>query len=119
MEQPEDFKKNDHPEKLLKNITESGLAILAVAKEKIEKAVEELMERGNMSNEEGSRIVGNFKEEAEKAKDTFERKAKDITEIILSKLDVPSSKDFKKLKKKVSKLEKAVAALQKDRGDAE
>lgn len=117
MEQPEDFKKNDHPEKLLKNMAESGLAILAVAKEKIEKAVDEMMARGKMSSEEGSRVVGNFKVEAEKAKDTFEKKAKDITEIILGKLDVPSSKDFKKLKKKVAKLEKAVATLKKDKSE--
>ena len=111
----DEFNKSDSPEQLLKNMAEAGLSLLAVAKEKIEKAVDDLMDKGKISSEEGSRVMGNFKEEAEKARENFEERAKNITEIILGKLDVPSRKDFKKLKKKVSKLEAAVAALQADK----
>ncbi len=99
-------------DELIRRFVKTGIVFANRAAERVETVVDELIDQGKLSEDEGSKIVNNLLSDAKKNRTKFEGKAKDFYEQMRDKLDIPSNDDFEKLKKKMKKLEKRLAKLE-------
>lgn len=94
-------------EEQLKNLFYHGLGVIAITKEKVEKAVEELVSKGKMTREEGQKFYEELKTESSKAGHEFKDNLKESFRTFLENSGLPSREEFEALKKRVEALEKA------------
>ena len=92
-------------EDTLKNIFYQGLGIVAIAKEKVEKAVAEMVERGKITREEGKKFYEDITSETHKAGSEFKDNMKENFREFLEKSGIPSRAEFDALKMRVEALE--------------
>ncbi len=97
-------------EELFKTIVYTGVGVAANATEKIQKAVDEMVERGKLPADEGRKFVDDFVKNTESRRDEFEDRFKGSVKTIVDKFDFPTKKDYDALVKRVEKLEKAARA---------
>ena len=81
--------------------------MVAITKEKVEKAVEELVNKGKMTREEGQKFYEELKAESGKAGHEFKDNLKESFRTFLENSGLPSREEFEALKKRVEALEKA------------
>lgn len=93
-------------EEQLKNLFYHGLGVVAITKEKVEKAVEELVSKGKMTREEGQKFYDELKSESGKAGHEFKDNLKESFRAFLENSGLPSREEFEALKKRVEALEK-------------
>jgi len=96
-------------EQTFKNILYQGLGMVSIAKDKIEKAVAELVERGKITGEEGKKFYDNLTDETQKAGAELKDNIKDIVREWIEKSGIPSREEFEALKARVAALEKEKA----------
>jgi polyhydroxyalkanoate synthesis regulator phasin len=98
-------------EELIRKIAEAGLGLFNLAKDRFERTLNELGNRNgiNFSREEGKEMVNNFLDEADRARDTFESKAREISEKIISRLDFSHRREVRELQERLEKLESLLA----------
>ncbi len=92
-------------EETLKNIMYQGIGAFSMARQKMEKALAELVEKGQMSREEGKKVYDEFSEEALKAGKELKENMKDSIREMLEKSGIPSREEFEALKVRVEMLE--------------
>jgi polyhydroxyalkanoate synthesis regulator phasin len=96
---------------LLKKILYQGVGMAAGAKERVEKAVKELIGEKKISNEEGKKIVDDLSSNIDsKAKD-LESKIRGVINEALLKVRPATKSEVEELKKRIEDLEKRVASL--------
>ena len=61
-------------EDLIKNLFYSGIGLASMASDKIEEVIDELTEKGNLSEGEGKKIVDDFVKQTEEKRKEFEEK---------------------------------------------
>lgn len=93
-------------EEKIKNLIYQGLGVIAITKDKIEKAVEDLIEKGKITREEGKKLYDEISTEASKAGQEFKDKSKEVVREWIEKSGVPSREEFEALKARVEALEK-------------
>lgn len=93
-------------EDTLKKLLYAGVGLAAQATEKFENAIDDLVSKGKISDNEGKKIVDDFFKKSDKKKDEFEGKFKKATEEIVSRFNYVRKKDFDSVVKKIEKLEK-------------
>ena len=91
----------------------AGIGAVALAQEEIEDFVNKLIERGEIAEKDGkkliSEVVDKRKKSAEKAEDDFTQRIEEI----LDRLNVPSKEDIDALGSKITALSKKVDELKK------
>lgn len=92
-------------EELFKKFAEAGSGLLNLAKERFEKIVNSFMEKGNLSGEDGKEMFHNFMDEADKARDNFESRIKEVSDKIRGRLDVVNRREIGELKERIARLE--------------
>lgn len=92
-------------EETLKNIMYQGIGAFSMARQKMEKVLAELVEKGQMSREEGKKVYDEFSEEALKAGKELKENMKDSIREMLEKSGIPSREEFEALKARVEMLE--------------
>jgi polyhydroxyalkanoate synthesis regulator phasin len=92
-------------EEVLKNIIYQGLGVIAITRNKVEKAVSDLVDKGKMTREEGRKLVDELSEDSLKAGKEIEEKLKNGMREFLEKSGIPSREEFESLKKRVVALE--------------
>jgi polyhydroxyalkanoate synthesis regulator phasin len=97
-------------EEQLKNLLYHGLGVVAITKEKVERAVEELVNKGKMTKEEGQKFYEELKAESGKAGHEFKDNLKESFRSFLENSGIPSREEFEALKKRVEALENASEA---------
>jgi polyhydroxyalkanoate synthesis regulator phasin len=97
-------------EEALKTAIYTGVGFAAGAAEKLQKSVDELVEKGKIPAEEGKKVVEDFMEDSKKRREETEDKVKSSIKGIVDKFDFPTRKDYESLVKRVEKLEKAQRA---------
>jgi polyhydroxyalkanoate synthesis regulator phasin len=98
-------------EQTIKNMLYQGLGMVSIAKEKVEKAVAEMVDRGKMTREEGKKFYDELTEETQKAGFEFKETLKDSMREWIEKSGIPSRDEFEDLKKRVEALEKDKAEM--------
>lgn len=92
---------------LLKNFVYAGVGLAALTTDKVKETVEDLVEKGKISDTEGKKIIEEFFRSTESKKDDFESKMKSIGDNISSKFDFLKKEDdeVEALKKRIEELE--------------
>jgi len=92
---------------LLKNFVYAGVGLAALTTDKVKETVEDLVEKGKISDTEGKKIIEDFFKSTESKKDDFESKLKSLGDNISSKFEFLKGNDDEvdALKKKIEELE--------------
>ncbi len=98
----------------IKNIVYAGVGLASTATEKVKQSIEDLVEKGKISDTEGKRIIDDIFKTTEHTKEEIDNKVKTITDKITSTFDFKGKKDTKV----VDALEKKIADLEKQLADA-
>ena len=96
-----------------RKMTLAAIGTLSIAHEEIENLVQKLVERGEIAEHDGRKLVEELKERKEKR---FARRNEAIekrVEELLDKLNVPTKDDINNLSKKVSALTRKVDNMMK------
>lgn len=105
----------EHPPlfEAVRKVLLAGIGAIALAQEEIEEFVNRLVERGEIAEKDGRKLVREVmdkrKKETEKAEDEVTRRV----EGVLDRMSVPSKADIELLSQKISELSKKVDELKK------
>lgn len=91
----------------------AGAGLAVTAKENLEKSIDDLVEKGKISDGEGKKIIDEFFEKTENRKKEFEEKLTKVTEEIANKMNYVKKTDVDALVKRVEELEAKVAKSKK------
>jgi polyhydroxyalkanoate synthesis regulator phasin len=94
---------------LLKNFIYAGVGLAATTSDRLKETIEDLVEKGKISDTEGRKIVDDFFKSTEGKKDDFEAKLKKVQEDLSGKFDF----------KKKNNDDEAIEALNKRIADLE
>jgi len=94
-------------EELFKKFVYTGVGMVSLTKDKLEKAIDELIKEGKIGNKEGEKIVKEFLKNAEMKKKEFEENLKKMIDKTVSKFNFATVKELEELNKRVKKLEEA------------
>ncbi len=99
-------------EDTLKRMLYTGLGFLSLTKNKVDDVVNDLIDKGRLSREEGQRIMKDFRKESSSSREAMEREMKQWLEGTLSKMDIAQKKDLDELREEVATLQRRVTALE-------
>lgn len=98
---------------LSRRVLLAGIGAVALAQEEVEEFVDKLVERGEIAEKDGRKLVREVmdkrKKEGEKAEDELSKRV----EGILDRLNVPSKADIEELSQKIAVLTKKIDELKK------
>ncbi len=80
--------------------------------EKAREMLDEMVEKGTISREEGDTMLNKLMGQAEANVNTMEEKMKEIVASILSTMDLPTKGDVEELRDQVALLQKSIDKLQ-------
>lgn len=92
-------------EDLFKKFLYTGIGLVALTAEKMQKTIDKLVSENKISTEEGRRLVDDFIKNTQTKKEEFESQLKSITERIVRNFDFATAHELKDLKKRVEVLE--------------
>lgn len=91
---------------ILKNIAYAGVGLASVTSEKVKETINDLVEKGMISDTEGKKIVDDFFSTTEKKREEFESKFKAASDKITEKFSfINKEKEIQELNEKINKLE--------------
>lgn len=89
----------------------AGIGAMALTQEEVEKFVSKLVERGEIAEQDGIKLVRDVKErrkkDAEKAQEELDKRLEDL----LGRMNVPTKSDIDALSAKITELSKKVDEL--------
>jgi polyhydroxyalkanoate synthesis regulator phasin len=101
-------------EDLFKKFLYTGVGLVALTAERLQSAIEELVDDGKLSKEEGKKVFGGLLEKTESRREEFEDRFKAFTQKVIESLNLPSHDEIEALQERVAvleaKLEKSKAA---------
>lgn len=83
----------------------AGLA--ALTREKLEKTVDELIKKGEMTEKEGKETIEELTKKSKEFKEDLTKKVENAVSDMVAKLNIPTRKEFAELKSKIEKMEKS------------
>jgi polyhydroxyalkanoate synthesis regulator phasin len=92
-------------EDLLKKLFYQGLGVVAITKDKVEKAIAELIQKGKITEEEGRKLYDDLASEGKKSADDLGQGLKDFIREQIEKSGIPSRAEFDALKLRIAELE--------------
>ena len=97
----------------MRKVLLAGMGAVALAQEEVEAFVAKLVERGELAEQDGKKLVRDVmekrKKETQKAEDQFEKRVEEL----LDRMNVPSKSDIEALSAKITALSKKVDELKK------
>lgn len=91
-----------------------GLGIAAVSKEQIEKLVDELVKKGEVSAGESKDLIRDLFEKGEAGKKEMNNRIHEQLEKLLKDLNVPTKADLERLEQRIQELENKAASSKID-----
>ncbi len=102
---------------LFKKFLYTGIGIVSTTAETIQQSVDEWIDKGTISKEEGKKIVEDFMAEAESRKGQVEGKVKGLVEKTMNTLDFPTRSEMEQLNARIAELESKLAKNAKSKKD--
>ncbi len=93
-------------EELWRKAKHFGLGVLDFTKDKVEALVDDMVKRGELTEQETTEAVTTIMEKAKSEQEVFMDKLKSVVEKIVSEIGLARSSDLEALKKKVEEMEK-------------
>ncbi|WP_260509771.1 phasin family protein [Paenibacillus typhae] len=103
---------------LFKKAISLGVGLTIVSKEKVEKAVDELVKRGELAPSESKALVDRLVERGEEERGAFKTAVQEHVQRVLKDLKVPVQSDIAGLEARIALLERRVAELEGTSADA-
>lgn len=100
---------------LFKKAISLGWGLTTVSKEKVEKIVEDLVNRGELAPSESKALIDRLIERGAEEQGQFKTMIREQVSRILRDLEVPTKNDVASLEQRVALLEKQVAELEKEK----
>jgi polyhydroxyalkanoate synthesis regulator phasin len=91
----------------------AGIGAVALAQEEIEKFINQLIERGEIAEKDGKKLLKEVRDKRKKGAEKAEDEVTKRVETVLDRMNVPSKADIDALSKKISELSKKVDELKK------
>lgn len=102
----------------VRRILMAGLGAITLAQDEVEGFVKKLVERGEIAEKDGRKLVeellDNRKKRADESSKRVEAEIEQRMDSLLSRMNVPSKKDIDSLSEKVTELTKKVDELKKN-----
>jgi polyhydroxyalkanoate synthesis regulator phasin len=92
---------------LIKKGLALGLGFAVVSKEQIEKVIDELVEKGELSASESKDFVSELIQKGEEQQKEINTKLQSQVQRILEELNLPTKSDIERLEKRIAQLENA------------
>lgn len=112
LQQPIDFQYI--MDKLFKKVLYTGIGIFTATTERLQKAIDDLVQRGKLSEEEGMKVVEDVVKNTENKKEEYESRFRRLIDAALDKLNLPQGDTHDKLEKRVKSLEVKLGLLTKE-----
>ncbi len=93
---------------VIKKAILTGVGLASLTADKIKETVDELKEKGNLSEKEGRELAENLLKQSDQTQKDLEKRVQKEIAKVLGKLDLASKSDIKKLSAQLRKIEKAV-----------
>ena len=91
---------------ILKNIAYAGVGLATMTSDKVKETINDLVEKGMISDTEGKKIISEFFVSTEKKREEFESKFKIASDKITERFDFfNKDKEIQELNNKIDKLE--------------
>jgi polyhydroxyalkanoate synthesis regulator phasin len=101
-------------EDTLKKVLYTGVGLVSDTIENVKKTVDEMVKKGDVSQEHGKKIVDGFTKKYEHGKDDVESRLRTMVNGALEKLNLPKADEVEKLEKRIKSLEVKVGLLNKE-----
>jgi polyhydroxyalkanoate synthesis regulator phasin len=98
----------------LKKTIYAGIGATVVTTEKLESALQDLVEKGKLSAEEARETAEKISKESKKEFEEAQSSMKSMFEELLEKASVPRKKDIEAINKRLDNLEKKVGSLKNE-----
>ena len=89
----------------------ASIGAVALAQEELEEFINKLVERGEIAEKDGKKMVNDVMERRKKIQKKTEGEMNKQIEQMLDRMDVPSKKDVDSLSKKITELSKKIDEL--------
>ena len=103
----------------IKNLLYTSVGTIARSLEKLQLLVSELIDRGELTQQEGKQIVDDFLANIEQRRQDFDSKVQNLAEEVLSKFDMLKNESIDKFKERIEDLENKFDAGEVEVIDAE
>ena len=94
---------------ILKDLVNLGLGAVVMTKEKAEEVAKELVKKGEVSQDEGKKLIDDLIKKGEESKkeieDTIEKNVKNLIE----KIDMPTRQEMNSLKSEIKQLKETLS----------
>jgi polyhydroxyalkanoate synthesis regulator phasin len=97
----------------------AGIGALTLTEERARRLVDELVEQGRMSREEGEALVKDMAARVETSTSEWEARLRDMVQEVFRKMDLVPRKDMVGLEERFKTLERRLAELEKRERDLE
>ena len=94
-------------ESIFRRLLNAGIGIASKTTKFAEDVINELVDKGKLSEEEGKKLINDFEREGEEQRHVFEREMNAYIEKALQQMDLPSRDEYRRLDERVSILEKS------------
>ncbi|HOP46830.1 MAG TPA: phasin family protein [Desulfobacteraceae bacterium] len=91
---------------LLKKTLMTGVGLAVITKDKIEELVKEIIEKGEISEQEGKELIEKLQKKSDQARKDLEEKIERIVQKTLEKMNIPTKKDITDLEERIKAIEK-------------
>lgn len=96
-------------EELFKKFVYTGVGLVSLTKDRLQKAIDDMVKENKISTKEGEKIVKEFFENTESKKKELEENLKKLVDKTVSKFQFAKTKDLEELNNRVTILEKLIA----------
>ena len=100
----------------LRRVLLASIGAVALTFEEMGDLVDKLVERGEIAEQEGKKLVNEIKEKRKKTTDEAEDMASSRMREMMDKMDIPTKSDIDALSAKIATLSKKVDELKKSQG---
>lgn len=91
---------------LFKKFIYTGIGLVSLTAEKLQKSVDSLVADRKISRETGNKIVDDVLKKTEAKKEEFEKQLKKVSEEVIGKFNYPKAKEVEDLRRRVEVLER-------------
>ena len=103
---------------MVRRVLLASVGAVVLTQEEIEKFVGRLVDKGEIAERDGKKMVRDILERRKATIEKAEEEVDDRVERVLDRMNVPSKRDIDDLSKKILELSKKVDELRKEREDA-
>lgn len=90
---------------ILKKGLAFGLGLAIASKEQVEKIIDELVKKGELSLDESKEVIDQWKQQTEARKTEVQRLVREQIKQVIDKLDLATKEDVRQLEERIRRLE--------------